>query len=238
MRPRVLVTRPEPGASRTAARLEMAGFEAAVLPLTLLKALDAELPAGPFDAVIVTSAQALEHACLNLPPQLPVYAVGAATAASAERCGFAQIMTAGGSVASIAALVRTSAEPAARLLYLCGRVRRPELEAALDGAGFHVTAVETYVAVPSVYTDSELAARLGEASFDAVALMSAQAAEAFSALAECSRFGPLFTASEIVCFSERIAKVLFQDGVWKLNVTEEASEDALLDLLSQKFLRS
>ena len=146
-------------------------------------------------------------------------------------------MTAGGSVESIAALVRESAKPAARLLYLCGKVRRPELEAALGAAGFHLSAVETYDAVPVAYSKEELAARLGRMPFDAVTLMSAQAAELFSALGEDANLSPLFTNSEIVCFSPRIAKVLFQYGVWKLNVTKEATEASLLELLSQKFPR-
>ncbi|RVD11473.1 uroporphyrinogen-III synthase, partial [Mesorhizobium sp. M7A.F.Ca.ET.027.02.1.1] len=38
---RVLVTRPEPGASRTAHRLEEAGFQPVLLPLTETKALPA-----------------------------------------------------------------------------------------------------------------------------------------------------------------------------------------------------
>jgi uroporphyrinogen-III synthase len=235
VRPRVLVTRPEPGASRTAARLEAAGFDAVSLPLTVLKPLDFVIPGGPFDALIVTSAQALEHVDLNLLPRLSVYAVGGTTAASAEKSGFANIVTAGGSVASIAALVRKSARPAARLLYLCGRVRRPELELALDGAGFHVTAVETYDAVPAVYTENELDTRLGDAPFDAVTLMSAQVAEQFAALAGNKRFERLFKRSEIVCFSDRIAEALGDVRSFAVSVTDEASEDALLDLLSFKF---
>jgi uroporphyrinogen-III synthase len=237
VRPRVLVTRPEPGASRTAARLEAAGFDTVSLPLTVLNPLDFEIPPGPFDAMIITSAQAFEHGDPKLLPQLPVYAVGGTTAASAEKSGFGDIVTAGGSVASIAALVRKSAKPAARLLYLCGRVRRPELEAALDGAGFLLTAVETYDAVPAVYAEDELDARLGNAPFDAVTLMSAQAAEHFAALAGNKRFEHLFRRSGLVCFSDRIAEALGTARFFDKSVTEEASEDALLGHLSKNFLR-
>lgn len=222
---------------RTAKRLEEAGFEAVLLPLTVLKQLSFDLPAGPFDALMLTSAQALEHADSDKLPRIPVYAVGGTTAASAEKAGFVNIVTAGGSVASIAALVRKSAKPAARLLYLCGRVRRPELEAALDGAGFHVTAVETYDAVPAVYAEDELDARLGNAPFDAVTLMSAQAAEQFSEMAGNKRFEHLFRRSGLVCFSGRIAEALGTARFFDKSVTEEASEDALLGHLSKNFLR-
>jgi uroporphyrinogen-III synthase len=237
MRPRVLITRPEPGASRTAKRLEEAGFEAVLLPLTVLKRLSFDLPAAPFDALMLTSAQALEHADLDMLPRIPVYAVGGTTAASAEKAGFVNIVTAGGSVASIADLVRRSAKPAARLLYLCGKVRRPELETALLDAGFQVTAVETYDAAPAVYADDELAARLGDAPVAAVALMSAQAAEHFAGLARNKRFERLFKRSGIVCFSDRIAEALGRARFFAVSVTEEASEDALLEHLSKNFLR-
>jgi uroporphyrinogen-III synthase len=237
VRPRVLITRPEPGASRTAKRLEEAGFEAILLPLTVLKRLSFDLPAGPFDALMLTSAQALDHADPEMLPQIPVYAVGGTTAASAGKAGFANIVTAGGSVASIAALVRKSAKPAARLLYLCGKVRRPELEAALLDAGFQVTAVETYDAAPAAFTEDELAAQLGDSPIAAVALMSAQAAELFVRLAANNRFERLFKRSGIICFSDRIAEALSNARFFAVSVTGEANEGALLEHLSKNFLR-
>jgi uroporphyrinogen-III synthase len=232
VRPRILVTRPEPGASRTARRLEAAGFDPVALPLTRIAPLDFVMPDGVFDALIVTSAQALKPVEADALRHLSVFAVGETTAESARSSGFATVITAGGSVASITALILETAKPSARLLYLCGRVRRPELEAALDEAGFQLAAVETYDAFPVDYSHNGLTACLGEAPFDAVTLMSARAAELFSALAEGAQFAPLFTKSEIVCFSPRIADALAGRAGWKIAVTETASEDALLEHLS------
>jgi uroporphyrinogen-III synthase len=232
VRPRILVTRPEPGATRTAKRLEAAGFDAVALPLTRIAPLDFALPEGVFDAVIVTSAQALRKVDSDRLLPLPLYAVGDTTAEAARKAGFEHVKTAGGSGSSIAALVKATARPAAKLLYLCGRVRRPELESALGAAGFKLAAVETYNAVPIDYPETELSDRLGETPFDAVALMSAQAAELFSALAGHDLIERLFNTCEIVCFSRRIADALTGKAGWKIAVTEKASEDALLDLLS------
>jgi uroporphyrinogen-III synthase len=235
VKPRILVTRPEPGASRTAARLAAGGFEPVVLPLTRIAPLEFTLPEGPFDAVIVTSAQALKAVRPGHMLHLPIYAVGDTTAESAESAGFGQIITADGSVESIAALVKKRAEPAARLLYLCGRVRRPELETALGDAGFHLTAVETYDALPVTYLEEELAARLGPAPIEAVALMSAQAAALFAALAARPAFAPMFKPSEIICFAQRISDALGKEHGWNVHVTRHASEDALVELLSLRF---
>jgi uroporphyrinogen-III synthase len=235
VKPRILVTRPEPGASRTAARLAAAGFDPVVLPLTRIAPLDFTLPEGPFDAAIVTSAQALTAVRCQRILQLPVFAVGETTAQSAKSAGFGQVITAGGSTESIAALVRKCADPAARLLYLCGRVRRPELEAALVGAGFHLTAVETYDALPVVCSEEELAARLGPAPIEAVALMSALAAAQFAALARKPQLSPIFRSSEVFCFSQRISDALGKGTGWNVHVTRHASEDALVQLLSLRF---
>jgi uroporphyrinogen-III synthase len=229
----VLVTRPEPGASRTAARLSAAGFEAVVLPLTRIAPLDFAPPDGDFDAVIVTSAQALSAAAPNRLFKLPVFAVGEATAASARTAGFENVMAAGGSVGSAAALIGRSVKSSSRLIYLCGKVRRPELESALAGAGFKLSAVETYDAVPVIYSEKDAAARLGAAPFSAVTLMSAQAAQRFAALARAGRLQQLFKSGEIICFSKRIADEL--GGMSGVSVIREASEDALMELLLRRF---
>ena len=237
MKPRVLVTRPEPGASHTAAQLRDAGFEPVILPLTRIVPLDFVLPEGPFDAVIVTSAQALKAVDPGRLLHAPVFAVGETTEGSAKSAGFGNVMTARGSVESITALVSESAKPAARLLYLCGKARRPELEATLGAAGFQLTAVETYDAVPVAYSIGEIAARLGEMPFDAVTLMSARAAELFSALADKPDFAPLFSRTKTLCLSQRIADALVLQGGWRISVTKKANQGSLLKLLKRELMR-
>ncbi|HEY4192435.1 MAG TPA: uroporphyrinogen-III synthase, partial [Mesorhizobium sp.] len=93
MRRRVLVTRPEPGASRTANRLAALGLEPVGLPLTQMLALPvalAGLPGGA-DRVAATSANALRLAPKALTAalaHLPCHAVGAKTADAARAAGF------------------------------------------------------------------------------------------------------------------------------------------------------
>lgn len=90
MRPLVIL-RPEPGASRTAAKAEALGLEVRLLPLFTIVHVDwaAPDPAG-FDALVLTSANAVRHGGeeLNKLKGLPVHAVGEATAALARAAGF------------------------------------------------------------------------------------------------------------------------------------------------------
>ncbi len=125
---RVLVTRPEPGATRTAAALAAVGHEAVVRPLMDTEALDWAPPEGDFDAVMLTSAAGALHAgagyaVAGADPyrQLPTLCVGEACAAAARASGFERAEAVGGDVAAV--LARAAADGMARLLHLAGEDR-------------------------------------------------------------------------------------------------------------------
>lgn len=86
----VLVVRPEPGSTRTLARLHALGVDAAAFPLfaTVPVPWDAPDPAA-HDALLITSANAVRHAGPTLAAlaHLPVIAVGAQTAEAARGAG-------------------------------------------------------------------------------------------------------------------------------------------------------
>lgn len=84
MRP-LFVLRPEPGASATAARAAAVGLIVVKHPLFAAVAVPWSIPDGPFDGLLLTSANAVRFAGA-LPP-LPIYAVGEATAAQARAAG-------------------------------------------------------------------------------------------------------------------------------------------------------
>ena len=231
MKPRILMTRPEPGASRTAKRLLALGYEPVIFPLTTIVPLAFEMPIGAFDALVVTSAQALRSGDFARYRGLPVFAVGDTTASAASSTGFEHITIAGGDVSSIIELVKSVLTPGARLLYVCGKVRRPDLELELSAAGFALDAVETYDAKPIFYDEEAIALRTGNEKINAVVLMSRQAAELFDGLRKNTTLGFLAKSALIVCFSQRIADGLDMDVV----VTAQASEDSLVALLARHF---
>lgn len=92
----VLILRPEPGASATAARARTAGFDPIIRPLFQIRPIDWQAPPPDgFDAVMMTSANAARHAGEQLLPfqHLPLYAVGQATAKAALAIGFTNVQT-------------------------------------------------------------------------------------------------------------------------------------------------
>jgi uroporphyrinogen-III synthase len=230
LKPRILITRPEPGAARTAERLREIGFEPVVLPLTRIVRLAFEIPESEFDGLVVTSAQALNGGDFSRLSFLPMIAVGEMTAKAALAAGFSDVLTANGFVESVAKRAIEALKPGARLLYICGKVRRPELETLLRTAGFFMEAVETYCAAPVEYAEGALAEALGGEPFDAVVLMSAVAAELFGGLAA----RPQLQHALLVCFSPRIADAAKGAGSL-IAVTREATEESLMDLLQSRF---
>src|SRR5262249_41242918 len=107
---RILVTRPEPDAERTAQKLRARGCEVVLAPVLRMGRLDqGDLGAGPWDAVAMTSANAAHalarHARRLELVRLPVLTVGRRTAEAARTAGFTDIASADGNEQTLARLI-------------------------------------------------------------------------------------------------------------------------------------
>lgn len=228
---RVLVTRPEPGASATAARLRDAGFEPIILSLSQTRALPVDLTTIPatIDAVAVTSANALLHAPRELIASLAdkrCFAVGRRTATAAQEAGFREVVAGPGNARGLADLIAAELTVDAHLAYLAGRVRLPDFELHLVQSGYRAFVIESYDTEFAVNSDA-----LGslDGSVDAVVLYSAKAAEAFSLVAAGN--SSLATA-RCFCLSTRVADALQEIERERIFVSPEPTEDALMALLA------
>ncbi|TPN83764.1 uroporphyrinogen-III synthase [Mesorhizobium sp. CU2] len=233
---RVLVTRPEPGTSRTARRLEALGFQPVLLPLTETKALPVEADTmQDAVAVAVTSANAVRHAPRELIATLaalPCHAVGERTAEACRAAGFSSVSEGPGDATALADAIAAGLAGKA-IVYLCGRVRLPAFEARLKAAGVRVDAVETYDTAGLDQRDADVLARLSESPVDAALLYSAKASAALVKLIERPALGHLFETTEFLALSARVAAPL--DGIagHRIRIAPHPDEDALLGLLSQ-----
>jgi uroporphyrinogen-III synthase len=125
---RLVILRPEPGASASLRRAKGLGLDAISMPLFGIHPLE-WTPPDPklFDAVLATSANAFRHGGGGLAQflHLPLHAVGEATAEAAREAGFADVIAGSGDVEALLA----SLPSGLRLFYPCGRDRR-DLSAA------------------------------------------------------------------------------------------------------------
>jgi uroporphyrinogen-III synthase len=140
---RVLVLRPEPGASATVERARRLGLDAVAAPLFEIEpvAWDAPELAG-FDGLLITSANAVRQAGAGLQALrgLEAYAVGEATAEAAREAGFDVAATGDAGVERLLA----SIEPDLRLLHLAGADRKECADARQE-----LVPLVTYRSVPT-----------------------------------------------------------------------------------------
>jgi len=130
---RILLTRPQADAERTAAALRARGHEVIVAPLLDIAIVpNAELGGGPWAAILVTSANAVRavagHRRRDALRGVPVFTVGRHTAQDMRAAGFADVTSADGNVTDLENLVAARMTPGARLLYLAGEERSGDLE--------------------------------------------------------------------------------------------------------------
>jgi uroporphyrinogen-III synthase len=235
---RLLLTRPEPDAERTAATLRRRGHTVVVAPLIRIEVFaDAEIGAGPWAAILVTSANAAHaiavHQRKKALERVPVFAVGERSAQAMREAGFADVSSANGGVGDLARLIGERTTPAFSLLYLAGADRAGDLGAKLAARGFVVQTAVVYRAVAIDELPRAAADALAK-DIEGVLHYSRRTAEAYVSAAR--RIGMLESALKPAqfCLSAQIAEALAQAGAAVIHVAPRPVEAALIELLHQK----
>ncbi|MDO1559410.1 uroporphyrinogen-III synthase [Brevundimonas sp. 2R-24] len=177
-RPLVWVTRTEPGAARTAARLEAAGLHPLVDPLLAVEPLIPQADLSGVSALALTSGHAVSFAAaLPGARDLPVYCVGDSTSQAARIAGLANVHSANGDVHALAALIADRHRPVSgKVLHLGAETLAGDLVALLAARGVPARYAAVYRTVDRP-GPAGLAA-LSEGRLSAVLIHSARAAEA------------------------------------------------------------
>ncbi len=205
---RVLVTRPEPGASETTRRLDSLGFDPIKLPLQETRRVPVAPEAARHGvvAVAVPSASAVRHAPGDLIRQwsgLPCFAVGEATAEAVRTAGFTQVIAAAGDAESLGDLVISDA-PAGMVAYLCGKVRRPLFQNMLRRAGVPVLTLETYDTLTLELDIGTMSRRIGNSAVDCALVYSANAAAILYKTVQATEVQGRVEGTTLICISDRV----------------------------------
>jgi len=232
---RLLLTRPEPDVQRTAAALRAQGHDVIVAPLLRIEpAPEAQIGAGPWAAILITSANAAHalatHARVAPLRPLPVFAVGRRSAEAMAATGFADVTSADGNVSDLARLITARMQPAAPLLYLAGEDRAGDLAGDLHTRGFAVETVIIYRAIAATGLPSAVVDALAS-GIDGVLHFSRRSAEAYVDVARAA--GTVAQALKPVhfCLSAQVAEPLAQAGAADIRVAERPNEAVLLALI-------
>jgi uroporphyrinogen-III synthase len=201
---RLLVTRPEPDATRQAAILTARGHEPVIAPLLLIEPeKDVSLDLDGAQALIVTSRNALRalasHPDLAASLRLPLFAVGEATAKAATELGFAKVTTGPGTGEDLSRLIAGTLDPkSGPLVHLAGETVAYDLNSALKAKGFTLRQPVLYRAVPATRLLERVLSLLNAGTLDGVVLMSPRTAAIFAALVV--RHDVVTQASRLDCY--------------------------------------
>ncbi|MDR6432920.1 uroporphyrinogen-III synthase [Brucella pseudogrignonensis] len=231
----VLITRPEPSASVTAAKLAALGFLPVLLPLSRTFALEFSVGNQPFDTLAVTSANAFRYASVEfLKPYkaLPLFAVGEGTARAARDMGFEKVIEGGGDAVRLASCMAGHLPEGAKVLYLAGRIRQPIFEERVLQAGLKMQVCDVYDVERIDYSDDEIRALLPKSPFVAVLLYSGVAAQYLARMMPQieAAFGP---DTRFLCISGRVAEQLPETWKAQALTADHPDEQGIFRLFSK-----
>ncbi len=234
---RLLVTRPEPDATRQARQLEAKGHEVVVEPLLEIAYPERlDLPFDEAQALIVTSRNGLRALRRAGFPEsaldLPVLAVGESSADLAREMGFGQVHEGRGTAADLVAVAETHCAPSSRpLLHLAGANLTSHLKPALVRRGFEVLQPAVYEAVAARRLGDAVQQEIRERRLHGIVFMSPRTAAIFLEL--LAVHGLELEARSIPCFclSNAVGAKLAAFGFGHVAICGRPREDELLALI-------
>lgn len=231
----VWVTRPEPGASRTADRLSQLGFDVFVQPLTEIVGLDVDAASlSACDVLVFTSANGARFFPVDAVQQnarKPVFAVGAATASAVRMLGFDNVITGPGDADALVEMLATQTNEGTVIAYVAGRQRTGSLENGLADIGRATHIVEAYdiEKVSQITYENRSFFQANQAS--AVLLYSATTVDALAALIANEASCQNYEKTHFIAISTRVAAVLEAALDVHCHIAESPDDDAMIDAL-------
>ncbi|MBY9066336.1 uroporphyrinogen-III synthase [Hyphomonas sp. WL0036] len=224
----VIVTRTQPGADETAARLKALGFAPIVSPM--LRIVQTGLAPTLLDGVadiVFTSANGVRAFALAgaSPAELTAWCVGPSTAEAARQVGFGRVVEGDGDAEDLARLIVTArSELLGPLLHIANDAAAGNLVAGLKTAGLDARFAAPYNTEAAPALTEEALAALHAPVF--LLIHSAKGAAAIAAS------GADLCCAVLIAISETAAAPLTDIPKAGLHIAGRPNEDALMEALS------
>jgi uroporphyrinogen-III synthase len=235
---RLLLTRPQADAERTAAALRALGHSVFVAPLLQIETFaDAAIGDGPWSGILVTSTNAARaiahHKALPALLGLPVIAAGHSSSEAMRRMGFRDVVSAAGGEKEVVALAAQRFKAGASLLYLAGADRFGDVAGDLKAYAIAVSTVAVYRAVAAATLPAPGAEALG-GGVDGVLHFSRRSAAAYVdvTLAAGLREHALDKPVQF-CLSRQVAAPLAEANARHIRIAREPTEAAMIALVRE-----
>ena len=231
---RVLITRPGEDGTALAEILRARGIESVIEPLLSIKYLDGpELKLENIQALLLTSANGVRALARRTDRRdIPVYAVGDATAMTARKAGFIQVHSAAGDVKTLVDLVKEILKPKdGPLLHIAGSSVAGDLIGLIDASGFKCTRSVLYEAIGERSLRSSTITGIKDSQIDAVTLYSPRSAERFVELTRKARLVRSCHKINVICLSQSVAEKVSEIKWQSVLIADEPNQDAVLKLI-------
>ncbi len=227
----VIITRPEPGASETADRVAALGLIPIVAPVMEIRSFPVRAPVAGITAIVIASGNAVA----SLPEcchELPLLAVGAATARRAEQAGFTNVISADGDGIALASLVRTRLTPGEGTLLLASAQRQGgTLAADLRASGYRVARRVAYASTSVPRLPDPARKVLMEDPTATVLIFSAETARHFLRLVDRAGLLKTLATREAITIGPQVAMAL-REVLWaRIRAASQPTQDEMLALL-------
>ena len=232
---RLLVTRPEPDAARTASRLAALGNEVLVQPL-LVVSFNPPPAAMTTPAAIVVSSQNGVRAVAQWRQaitwrEIPVFAAGPATARAMAALGFTDVHVGSGDSETLVDVIkRDLMRGSGPVLYPAARDRAGAVAGGLTTLGYDVRVVEAYRADPVDRFLPQVRNALTRGEIDGILLYSGRTARALLDLAAAEGIADTLKRPEYFVISRHVAGIVGALGA-RVRISDRPDEDSLLSLV-------
>ncbi len=231
--PLVLVTRPQPQAAALAAVLRQEGVEVLVDPLLrIVPTPQPIIDLRGVQAILLTSVNGVRAlAAATAVRDIPVFAVGEASATVARAAGFGPVMAADGDAISLVALIRSRLDPQqGSLWHGRGADIAHDLDADLSRDGFEVKSEILYTAEASSTLAPETSHHLREGNVQSALFFSPRTALTFATLVRSAQLEDGVGRCVACALSANVAKGLSGLPWAGIRIAEQPSQAALLEV--------
>lgn len=230
----LIVTRPSDQAADTIEALKTSGYIVLHAPSSEPEQITFDPPPHG-NALIVTSQNGVRFGLSeSAPPQHPIYAVGAKTAAAVRRLGFVNIVEGPGNAKDLVGVLRTAAqEQSLSFTHLCGEDLAYDVAGALQQDGINADSRPVYRMVPSSTLPGTVTRAFERDDIDGVLFYSARAAEIFEMLMMRAGLSSALSLCHAFAFSSRVERALYAE--WRsTHHASEPTEESLFALIDRR----
>lgn len=206
--PIVLITRPAEDAAPLLGAIRAIGLDGMIEPMLRIAPIaDAAVEIDDCRALLFTSANGVRaFAGLSSRRDLPVIAVGPASAQAASEAGFEDVEAAAGDVDALVGSIQSRFLPGdVPFFHAAGSVTAGDLKGRLEAAGYKVRRAHLYDAIPATALSDACLTAFDSGRIAATTFFSPRTAAAFVRLLQESGRAPRARTAWAVCLSDAVA---------------------------------